>query len=115
MINLDLTLPNLNFSALPFSPSTPTASEIRTNSLRLTWLAPEYNGGIPLKDYELQIKNETANTFKSLLFTTQLSVEVKNLLAGVKYSFRVGARNELGTGRWSPQTPFIQMKIEGLL
>lgn len=100
--------------ALPLSPSTPTASDIRTNSLILTWLAPEFNGGIPLRDYELQIKNITGNVFQWLMFTTQLSVEVKNLLAGVRYSFRVAARNELGRGRWSAETPFILMRVEGL-
>lgn len=104
----------LHISALPLSPSTPTASDIRTNSLRLTWLAPEYNGGIPLKDYELQIKNKTSNVFRLLMFSTRSSIEVKRLLAGVEYSFRVAARNELGRGRWSAATRFILMKVEGM-
>ena len=100
--------------ALPLSPSTPLASEISTNTLTLSWLAPEFNGGIVLKDYELQMKNETGNVFVTIMFTTQLRVQVRNLLAGMKYSFRVAARNELGRGRWSGDTLWIPMKILGM-
>ena len=100
--------------ALPLSPSTPLASEISTNTLTLTWLAPEFNGGIVLKDYELQMKNETGNVFVTIMFTTQLRVQIRNLLAGMKYSFRVAARNELGRGRWSGDTLWIPMKILGM-
>ncbi|XP_065066493.1 protein sidekick-2-like isoform X2 [Rhopilema esculentum] len=102
----------LTIVSLPLSPSTPTASNIGTNSLTLSWLAPEDNGGIQLKDYELQIKNETGNVFKTIKIVTQLSVQLTNLLAGVKYAFRVAARNELGRGRWSDETTWIPMRIE---
>ncbi len=102
-------------SALPFSPSTPVPSEIATYSLRLTWYAPEYDGGTPLTNYELQLKNQTMTSFQFLMFTKLTSVVISGLQAGKKYAFRVAARNALGRGRWSGDTGLIPMKILGTI
>ena len=67
-----------------------------------------------MKDYELQMKNKTGNVFVTIMFTTQLRVQIRNLLAGMRYSFRVAARNELGRGRWSGDTPWIRMNVLGM-
>eukprot|EP00794_Sanderia_malayensis_P008937 gene8937-9890_t len=101
----------LNIVGLPLSPSAPVASEIGTTSLRLTWYAPEADGGSPLIDYELQIKNETSVVYKHLLYTVQRTVVVTGLQAGKKYKFRVAARNTLGTGRWSGETALVPLQI----
>ncbi len=102
-----------SLSALPLSPSTPVATEIATYSLRLTWFAPEYDGGIPLTNYELHIKNKTTNKFMFLMYTKLTSVVISNLQAGMEYSFRVAGRNNIGRGWWSGESAWIPMKILG--
>lgn len=94
---------------VPSSPFTPTCSERAATTLDLQWrceYSEEYRlarGGGEL-EYELEIASEAIDvqggkhgrTFALMYVGPESSYECTDLLPGVKYKFRVRARNQQG-------------------
>ncbi|XP_060516675.1 fibronectin type-III domain-containing protein 3A isoform X2 [Cylas formicarius] len=73
----------------------------KSDSLTVRWTEPDYNGGAPVLDYELEMINpESSPTIvhksKELECTVSSGVQ-----PGAEYSFAVRAVNRIGAGPWS--------------
>ena len=79
---------------------TPTAGDAQVS---LTWLAPSYNGGSVLTDYDIEYAVSPPGTsWTSFSHTgTATSATVTGLTNGTAYIFRVAAVNAVGTSAWS--------------
>jgi len=65
----------------------------------LTWMAPLFNGGAPITEYEYRYKLASASSFGGWMSAmTALTVEVKPLTPLMEYDFEVRARNSVGPG-----------------
>ena len=78
-------------------PGTPTnvAAEARVRAATLSWAAPDSNGGSMILSYTVSISPETPSAVVAVTGTT---ASVSGLANGTSYTFRVAARNEIGTG-----------------
>lgn len=66
------------------APTKLSVSNIKTNSVKLTWNGSSYNSG-----YQVQVKNE--NKWKNVKSTAKRYLTVSNLKAGKNYTYRVRA------------------------
>jgi hypothetical protein len=69
---------------------------ISSDSLTITWYPSEKNGGSPILDYSVEIKQESKK-WKHVATVTKTSAKIEKLSANVTYEFRICARNEIGT------------------
>lgn len=87
---------------LPAVPSKPLGpidfSDLNESSVTLTWKAPSSDGGLPLKNYNIEYRDLRRSTWNKAGSVpgdiTTFSVE--KLLEGSEYLFRVTAVNEEG-------------------
>lgn len=88
----------------PAAPSTPSASEIQPNSMRLTWVRPTDNGGSAITG--MVLRYSTSSNFSSFtdvnLSASATTTVVSGLTPGTPYYWRVYARNAVGLGPASP-------------
>ncbi|KAK4474841.1 hypothetical protein MN116_000743 [Schistosoma mekongi] len=90
--------------SVPDAPKGPlTCSDLTDSSLKLTWLPPEDNGGLPVKRYYVEMK-DVGNPAGWLPLGTvsgdSTSYLVSGLQQGYAYRFRVRAANDEGSGDW---------------
>jgi titin len=73
-------------------------SDLTANSCKLSWKAPESDGGKPLKHYIIERRDSKRYTWTEVetVRPKQTSVDVSRLIEGVEYDFRVFAENEEG-------------------
>ncbi|KAG5900612.1 hypothetical protein JTB14_017464 [Gonioctena quinquepunctata] len=71
------------------------------NSIAIKWQEPDYNGGAPVLDYEVEMTSGTTQTIVHKSKETECTVT--NLSPGCDYSFLVRAVNRIGPGQWSDQ------------
>ncbi|XP_072388765.1 fibronectin type-III domain-containing protein 3A isoform X2 [Diabrotica undecimpunctata] len=70
------------------------------NSVSIRWVEPDYNGGAPILDYEVEMTTpDNAQTLVHKNKETECSVNT--LSPGCEYSFQVRAVNRIGPGSWS--------------
>lgn len=71
--------------------------------MRLTWSAPEDDGGRPILAYEVEYK--VSGTIEWIQFSNSDALDtvavILDLLPDATYDFRVAARNEIGTGQFT--------------
>ena len=81
------------------TPSVPTNVEAAPgdSKVNLTWDVPENNGSSAITGYEIQ-QDENANELRSC---TENKLDIKELINGTKYSFKVRAVNSAGCSEWS--------------
>jgi hypothetical protein len=87
----------------PLTPAAPTAVAGGTGSKAITvsWVPPG-NGGSAITGYVLQYSSNAGATFTTVTGTITASPKtVTGLTAGLSYSFRVAAKNAIGTGLYS--------------
>ena len=86
---------------IPSAPDAPTISASDETSIILNWLAPADNGGTPLLNYIVQWNNGgLGNDFIDLITVdaTVLTYTLNDLTTGENYSFRIIAKNAVGSG-----------------
>ena len=96
-VSVDLTDAN----EPPGTPSAPTVTASTSNSLTLTWTAPD-NTGPAIKDYDLQYRTGRGSFADWNHLGTGTTAEITGLDAATSYEVQVRAINDEGTGPWSP-------------
>lgn len=72
----------------------------KSNSVTLRWSEPDYNGGAPVLEYEVEMISPDAS--QSLVHKSRdTECTVLNLSPGSQYTFQVKAVNRIGPGVWS--------------
>ncbi|CAH0745798.1 unnamed protein product, partial [Diatraea saccharalis] len=71
---------------------------IDSNSVTVTWYPSEKNGGSPILDYSVEIKQE-GKKWKQVATVTETSARIEKLTKDITYQFRICARNEIGTSQ----------------
>jgi len=84
----------------PGPPQGPIVPSDQTpDSMVLTWKPPKEEGGAPVTNYIVEMKDEAVGVWKKVTnFARYPRAEVYNLTPDHKYSFRVFAENIYGTG-----------------
>uniref|UniRef100_A0A673ANW9 Titin n=1 Tax=Sphaeramia orbicularis TaxID=375764 RepID=A0A673ANW9_9TELE len=95
---------------LPGSPKALEVSDIKKDSMVLTWEAPTEDGGSPITGYiiEKHDKEGVRWTRCNRKTVTDLTFKVTALLEGHNYEFRVAAENGVGVGE--PSSPTVLYK-----
>jgi len=73
------------------------AAVTASGTVGLTWLAPLSNGGVPILDYKISAKTGGA-AYSTLGTSASTSYTALGLTAGAVYTFKVSARNSVGSG-----------------
>lgn len=72
----------------------------KANSITIRWSEPDYNGGAPVLEYEVEMVSPDSS--RSLVHKSkETECTAINLLPGSEYSFEVRAVNRIGPGPWS--------------
>ncbi|XP_066264227.1 titin-like [Branchiostoma lanceolatum] len=91
---------------LPGPPLELRIINVQSDSMSLTWLEPDFDGGSPVQGYFLEKRDKISKRWlkieKEMLTTT--SYKVEGLIEGFSYEFRVSAKNVVGTGPPSEPT-----------
>lgn len=75
-------------------------SGMTKTSFTIKWQAPENDGGTPITEYIIEIKEESKKTWQKIGSTKHETTQfgVSNLKTDVPYNFRITAKNSVGTG-----------------
>ena len=100
--------PGSSGSTLAGAPSAPTrvvTSEATSTSMRVSWSAPENDGGAAISDYTIQYRKVGELTWSTFAHaaTTSTTATVIGLVADSTYLFRIAAVNSTGVSAWSAQ------------
>jgi len=86
---------------VPDAPSPPTLRDKpKSMSLHLAWKAPEYDGGAPITEFEIDMTSPD-NITRGVYRGRDTECVVASLLPGRPYLFQVRAQNRAGPGAWS--------------
>ncbi|NNN21643.1 MAG: hypothetical protein HKL80_06535, partial [Acidimicrobiales bacterium] len=89
---------NSLISGLPGAPSGLSGSA-GISSARLSWVAPNSDGGSPITDYTVEVNDLTSLTTTNIdTSSTSTSLIVTGLKAGDNYDFTISAINSVGQG-----------------
>lgn len=81
----------------PSAPRSLKVTAVDTESITITWEAPESDGGKPVTEYVIVTKEVSADKYKKVGKSTELSFEIrKNISEGNDYNVRVYSVNEIG-------------------
>lgn len=86
---------------VPSAPQSPVATEITNNSCRISWEEPTHNGGLPIKGYFVERRCATKWIRVNQEPETRKYLNVRDLIQGMDYEFRVCAVNDEGEGPFS--------------
>ena len=88
----------------PVAPGPPSPPQLRdkpkSNSLHLSWAAPENDGGASITEFEIDMTSPD-NTTRSVYRGRDTECVVASLMPGRPYLFQVRAQNRAGPGAWS--------------
>jgi titin len=84
----------------PSAPRSVTSSGLASTSLTLSWLLPSSNGGSAITDYRVEVSSNGGLVWSTIDdgVSSNLAVDVSNLLKNKSYMFRVSAVNSVGVG-----------------
>lgn len=113
-----LQLPSLEYSNWldclldkPGPTGQPQIIDSTSSSVVLKWTPPENDGGSKIDGYLVEYRAESAfqwQTATSPELTTKTTFEVKHLLEGTPYEFRVAAHNEAGMGPYTQTSAAVE-------
>ena len=94
-----LAVTGTTLATVPNKPTALTTSQITYNSLQLSWLAPEYNGGSAVADYKIEISQDAGQNWTLIRESTSTTTtfSVTGLSPVSNYLFRVTAVNRIGS------------------
>lgn len=72
----------------------------KADSISIHWSIPDYNGGAPVLEYEIETSSHDSS-LSLVLKTKETKCTIDNLLPGCRYTFRVRAVNRIGPSDWS--------------
>ena len=78
-----------------------TSSDITKNSCKISWEAPEDDGGTPVVGYTLERREASKKTYMPVMSGENVMTHiVKELYTNCEYYFRVKAINKVGAGQY---------------
>lgn len=94
----------------PGTPKSLEVTDIKKDSMVLTWEAPSVDGGSPITGYIIEKHDKEGVRWIrcNRESTTGLTFKVRGLLESHSYEFRVAAENAVGVGEPSPATVYYQ-------
>ncbi|KAH9498303.1 hypothetical protein Btru_006488 [Bulinus truncatus] len=79
-----------------------TVSNITAETATLSWTEPEDDGGKPVTGYILEKRDASRQTWTRLAEVTDaVPFDIKGLVEGKQYIFKVAAKNDVGVGKFS--------------
>lgn len=91
----------MNLIALPGQCKDITSSDVTKNSCKISWEAPEDDGGTPIVSYTLERREASKKTYMPVMSGENvLTFTVKDLYINCEYYFRVKALNKVGAGEY---------------
>lgn len=92
-----------HFSALdkPSVPRDVSVTNITAETATLSWQPPEDDGGKPVTAYVLEKRDASRQTWNALAEVDTSPYQVKGLVEGKQYIFRVCAKNEVGASKFA--------------
>lgn len=92
---------HLNHAGLPGQCKDITSSDATKNSCKISWEAPEDDGGTPIVSYTLERREASKKTYMPVMSGENiLTCNVKDLYVNCEYYFRVKAVNKVGAGEY---------------
>ena len=100
----------------PSAPGRPTVSSVSTNSVRVSWTAPDMTGKPPITDYDVRFRvtnsgeswflNDSVHPIPGTNLPAPPSTATSRTISGigqigVNYDFQVQAKNHEGSSGWS--------------
>eukprot|EP00741_Cyanophora_paradoxa_P005563 tig00000900_g5393.t1 len=86
---------------MPSTPAAPTVVAGKSRSAKISWTAPEDNGGSPITEYEVEVNGARAYQGPERRHT------LKDLKPATAYRVRVLAKNKAYPSSWSAATEFV--------
>lgn len=104
----------INCTVPPVPPDAPRnlTTEASDSSVRLTWEAPEVNGGANVTEYAVY-RRDSSGTVLEIGSTTGLAFMDNNAVNGITYYYWVKAKNSAGEGAGSTEVPATPMTVPG--
>ncbi|XP_028662306.1 myosin light chain kinase, smooth muscle [Erpetoichthys calabaricus] len=101
---------NLTIVDKPEPPAgVPCASDVRSDTLTLSWYGPTYDGGSAVQSYTVEIWNSVEKQWKDLTTCRSTSYNIQNLLPDRDYRFRVRAQNIYGVSEPSQESDLVKV------
>lgn len=97
----------------PTQPQKPTVSRVTSNSMKLKWSAPEFDGSSPILSYQIEMLQLGSDQWQPIVQHPKNSFIVKTLEPNMSYQFRVIAYNEFGASRPSEPSEVASTKGKG--
>ena len=96
-------------SVTPDAPSQPFITEVNVDYMVMTWEPPASDGGAPITQYIIDIKETESSTWKIFQQNIKLTrFQAEDLIKGKEYQFRVAGINKAGQGEHSePSEPTV--------
>ncbi|CAH1802732.1 unnamed protein product [Owenia fusiformis] len=97
---------------VPMPPGTPRVSDVLAKSCTLTWGPSPDDGGTPVIGYHIERRTGMSMRFTQISkeLITDMTYQVKDLIEGSDYEFRIIAENKIGQSQPSEPCPQFRAK-----
>ena len=97
---------------VPGPPSAPAAEEVTKETCKLSWTAPEDDGGSPVTGYFVERCQTTSSRWLRVTKepVSDTTYKVTDLIEDTEYKFRIAATNKVGEGEPGPESKPIIAK-----
>jgi len=97
----------------PDAPNAPTLVLQDETTIEVAWTT-NFNGGTPIDDYQVYWKRETDSSYLTFVLSTGNQKNhrvISGLQTGVRYDFKVQAKNDVGLCSFSPSSRFMAASV----
>ena len=100
------------FSAEPESPRNVKVSDVKRNSMKISWVEPLEDGGSPIKGYIIESRTPYNPRWSKVTHTPVKGFDYtwNDVMEGEEREVRVIAVNEAGYSKPSASTPLVKVK-----
>lgn len=100
------------FAAPPLPPESLRVTNISRDAVTLAWETPDADGGTPVKNYVIERKDAARGAWTTVgtVDARTRSYQVRKLLEGNQYHFRVMAENDAGMSDAAETSQSIEVK-----